>query len=61
MCAIDADIVCSRAPNHYDPQKNLNLDDSNTYTGTDAEQQVKYYRDNFKPLHPNMGTNMYFS
>lgn len=53
--------MCSRAKNHYDPSQNMDLDDSNTATGSDAEAQVQRFRDAFKPLHKNMGSNMYFS
>ncbi|KAI0081731.1 argonaute-like protein [Panus rudis PR-1116 ss-1] len=55
-----ADIVCSRAKNHYDPQQQMNLTD----TGTDdapASQQLEVYKKNFKPLHANMSFVMYFS
>ncbi|KIP10717.1 hypothetical protein PHLGIDRAFT_125407 [Phlebiopsis gigantea 11061_1 CR5-6] len=56
-----ADIVCSRAKNHYDPTQNLDLSDSNSVTGTDAEKQVQTFRDAFIPLHRNLGQTMYFS
>jgi len=57
-----ADIVCSRAKNHYDPARNIgDLSETNSATGTDAEAQLKVFKDNFKQLHPQMGYNMYFS
>ncbi|GJE84216.1 argonaute-like protein [Phanerochaete sordida] len=57
-----ADIVCSRAKNHYDPSMNIgDLSETNSATGTDAEAQLQVFRDNFRPLHSSMGYNMYFS
>lgn len=53
--------MCSRAKNHYDPTQNLDLSDSNSVTGTDAEKQVQTFRDAFIPLHRNLGQTMYFS
>lgn len=59
---IDADIVCSRAKNHYDPQGTLDFSDSATQLdsgqGTTA---LEAYKRGFKPLHQNMTTVMYFS
>lgn len=57
-----ADIVCSRAKNHYDPQGGLNLSDTATHTDTTgADSALEAYKRNFKPLHSNMSTLMYFS
>ncbi|KAI6152116.1 argonaute-like protein [Pisolithus tinctorius] len=57
-----ADIVCSRAKNHYDPQGGINLSDTATHTDTTgAESALEAYKRNFKPLHNNMTTLMYFS
>ncbi|KAI6105779.1 argonaute-like protein [Pisolithus sp. B1] len=57
-----ADIVCSRAKNHYDPQGSVNLSDTATHTDTTgAESALEAYKRNFKPLHSNMTTLMYFS
>ncbi|KAI5983309.1 argonaute-like protein [Pisolithus marmoratus] len=57
-----ADIVCNRAKNHYDPQGGINLSDTATHTNTTgAESTLEAYKRNFKPLHTNMTTLMYFS
>ena len=55
---IDADIVCARAKNHYEPGQNL---DTDSETVTDASAQLKLYQDNFRRLHANMSRLMYFS
>ena len=54
----DADIVCARAKNHYEPGQNL---DTDSETVTDASAQLKLYQDNFRRLHANMSRLMYFS
>ncbi|KAF5344152.1 hypothetical protein D9758_008884 [Tetrapyrgos nigripes] len=57
-----ADIVCSRAKNHYDPQSGLALSDTATHLDSaQAETSLDNYRTNFKPLHGNQKTLMYFS
>ncbi|KAH7887674.1 argonaute-like protein [Phlebopus sp. FC_14] len=57
-----ADIVCSRAKNHYDPSGTVDFSDSATHTDTtQAEGILEAYQRNFKPLHANMSTVMYFS
>ncbi|KIK94706.1 hypothetical protein PAXRUDRAFT_827744 [Paxillus rubicundulus Ve08.2h10] len=57
-----ADIVCSRAKNHYDPQGGVDFSDSATQADTaQAEGTLEAYRRNFKPLHANMASLMYFS
>ena len=56
---VDADIVCSRAKNHYDPNEHLNFE--NTSTGDDPEAQIELFRKKFMPLHQNMRQLMYFS
>lgn len=56
-----ADIVCSRAKHHYDPQQGLEL--SLSETGTNTEEQaasLERYRAAFKQLNPNMKKLMYF-
>lgn len=53
--------MCSRAKNHYDPSAQLDLSDSNTVSGTDAENQVQIFKDKFKPLNARMEKTMYFS
>ncbi|KAI6016514.1 hypothetical protein EDC04DRAFT_3093715 [Pisolithus marmoratus] len=51
-----------RAKNHYDPQGGINLSDMATHTdNTGAESALEAYKHNFKPLHNNMTTLMYFS
>ncbi|KAF7793689.1 hypothetical protein EIP86_004805 [Pleurotus ostreatoroseus] len=55
-----ADIVCSRAKNHYAPDSNLNPDDTDTQTGA-GSSQLERFRTQFKDLHPNMKKVMYFS
>ncbi|KAG6333722.1 hypothetical protein ID866_5365 [Astraeus odoratus] len=57
-----ADIVCSRAKNHYDPQGSVNFSDTATHTDTTgADSALEMYKRNFKPLHANMASLMYFS
>lgn len=53
----DADIVCSRAKNHYNPQGNLHLSE----TGTDASETLEVFKAGFLPLHTNQSRRMYFS
>ncbi len=60
MRTTDADIVCSRAKNHYAPDSNLNPDESDTHTGA-GSSQLERFRTQFKELHPNMKKVMYFS
>ncbi|EIM88070.1 argonaute-like protein [Stereum hirsutum FP-91666 SS1] len=57
-----ADIVCSRAKHHYDPQQGLDFSGGSDSLG-DIDQQnsmVQQYRAAFKPLHANTGKVMYF-
>ncbi|KAI0313364.1 argonaute-like protein [Amylostereum chailletii] len=50
-----ADIVCSRAKHHYDPQWHL------TSTGSETDQEtLAAFRRDFKPLHERQRTRMYF-
>ena len=59
---VDADIVCDRAKNHFDPtQGDLNLEASDTATDVDVGERVQRFTEAFKPLHANMTTKMYFS
>ena len=64
MCMLDADIVCERAWNHYDPALNLN-NTSDAFTATEAsaepEDKLKQYKDHFQRLNEKMHLNMYFS
>ena len=58
----DADIVCSRAKNHFDPQAGLNLSDSATQVDeTQSAASLEVYKKNFKPPHQNAALTMYFS
>lgn len=57
----DADIVCSRAKHHYDPEDGLDLSgESDTATSTDKTAILERFRAAFKPLHANQGRVMYF-
>jgi len=54
-----ADIVCSRAKNHYTPGSDLDLSETATQTShTDA--QLDAFKLGYKPLHPTMANLMYF-
>ena len=64
MRTIDADIVCSRAKNHYSPGANLNPQDEpdqGSVSTAQANAQLKRFKDGFMPLHRNMRQLMYFS
>jgi len=57
-----ADIVCTRAKNHYDPSGTVDFSDSATQMdATQADTAMEAFRRGFKPLHRNMATVMYFS
>jgi len=61
-----ADIVCSRAKNHFDPAdaRNLRFTESGeggTETGTAGSDMLERYKQKFRPLHPKTAQNMYFS
>lgn len=59
---IDADIVCSRAKNHFDPQAGVNLSDSATQLDEQQDTTtLEAYKRGFKPLHQNAALTMYFS
>jgi hypothetical protein len=58
-CAIDADIVCSRAKNHFDPAINLDVsdtatDDSRGSSGRDLEAFEKAYKQVTGPIAQRM-------
>jgi eukaryotic translation initiation factor 2C len=53
MYPVDADIVCSRAKNHYAPNQNLNFTETMTQTSGQAQAALKTFTDQFKPLHRN--------
>ncbi|KAJ7283579.1 argonaute-like protein [Mycena rebaudengoi] len=57
-----ADIVCSRAKNHYDPQGTVDFSDSATNVDSQqADTSLEAFRRGFKPLHQSQSTLMYFS
>ncbi|KAH8105885.1 argonaute-like protein [Cristinia sonorae] len=56
-----ADIVCSRAKHHYDPDAQMDFTETETATGSDALAQLKRFQSNFKPLHATTKKVMYFS
>jgi len=57
----DADIVCSRAKHHYDPQQGLDLSMTDTATNTtEAANTLERLRQAFKPTHERMKRLMYF-
>ncbi|KAI0278886.1 argonaute-like protein [Russula aff. rugulosa BPL654] len=56
-----ADIVCSRAKHHYDPQQGLDLSMSETMTNTtEAVTTLERFRQAFRPTHERMKKLMYF-
>ncbi|EJF61200.1 argonaute-like protein [Dichomitus squalens LYAD-421 SS1] len=57
-----ADIVCSRAKNHYSPDGDFDLTESGTQLDSaDAGRQLEAYKANFRPLHNNSKRLMYFT
>lgn len=62
-CTPDADTVCSRAKNHYDPDS-PGMDLSETATQLElpeAARQLEAFRANFRPLSAKSRRVMYFS
>jgi eukaryotic translation initiation factor 2C len=58
---LDADIVCSRAKHHYDPQQGLDLSASEAATNTtEAVTTLERFRQAFRPTHERMKKLMYF-
>ncbi|KAI0254712.1 argonaute-like protein [Lactifluus subvellereus] len=57
-----ADIVCSRAKHHYDPQQGMDLSNlSETATNTtEAANTLERFRQAFRPTHERMKKLMYF-
>ncbi|KAH9965908.1 argonaute-like protein [Russula dissimulans] len=56
-----ADIVCSRAKHHYDPQQDVDLSMSETATNTtEAATTLERLRQAFRPTHERMKRLMYF-
>ncbi|KAF5388155.1 hypothetical protein D9615_000461 [Tricholomella constricta] len=57
-----ADIVCSRAKNHYDPQGTLDFSDSATQLeDSQVENSLDAFRRGFKALNDKQANLMYFS
>ncbi|KAF9055354.1 argonaute-like protein [Hymenopellis radicata] len=57
-----ADIVCSRAKNHYDPSGSLHFSESASQADTaQANDSIDAFRRGFRPLHSNQSRLMYFS
>lgn len=62
---IDADIVCARAKNHFDPQAGVELSEDNTPSDPERRKEsaktLSYFQKAFKPLAGNAQRRMYFS
>ena len=60
---LDADIVCARAKNHYDPEgTQMDLSESATRLDSqDANRQLEAFKASFKPLNERSRKVMYFS
>ncbi|KAF8162674.1 argonaute-like protein [Crassisporium funariophilum] len=54
-----ADIVCSRAKTHFDPQGSFNLSD--TASNVSGSSNIDSFKQGYKPLHPVQQRLMYFS
>ncbi|KAK0482092.1 argonaute-like protein [Armillaria luteobubalina] len=54
-----ADIVCSRAKNHYDPAGSVNY--SGSGDGSYVDESLEAFKRGFKPLHVKQSRLMYFS
>jgi hypothetical protein len=57
---LDADLVCSRAKNHYDPQGTLDFSDSTSHSQTAAEVLASF-KQGYQDLHPAQARLMYFT
>lgn len=59
---LDADIVCARAKNHFDPNSDVNLSDTYSQIGSkEADLSLESFKKNFKPLAKPTESLMYFS
>jgi len=57
-----ADIVCSRAKNHYDPLGTVDFSDTNTQMdSSQADASLESFKRGFLSLHPTQSRLMYFS
>ncbi|PPQ95876.1 hypothetical protein CVT26_015568 [Gymnopilus dilepis] len=54
-----ADIVCSRAKNHYTPGGDIDLSETATQV-SNADDQLEAMKQAYKPLHTKMSNKMYF-
>jgi len=65
MSHVDADIVCSRARNHFDPLEKwdfLGSDDASSAQGLSSQiDTLDKFQKAFRPLHNNQKVLMYFS
>ena len=61
--SLDADIVCTRAKNHFDPNDMINILGSEEDSIDTSKQQdhLAKYQKGFKALHAKQKTLMYFS
>jgi eukaryotic translation initiation factor 2C len=61
----DADIVCARAKNHFDPSVGVDLSDTDPTQSEAGKKQstrdLAYYQKNFKPLAATAQRRMYFT
>ncbi|KAF9527970.1 argonaute-like protein [Crepidotus variabilis] len=55
-----ADIVCSRAKNHFAPDANLESTEVESMTSEAATNQLARFKAEYKPLHQNISRSMYF-
>ena len=61
-CPLDADIVCARAKNHYDPDSAFDLSETASHAdSTQANASLDAYRSGFRPLNKTQEKRMYFS
>lgn len=61
MTLTDADIVCARAKNHFDPQAEQPINFSDSLEEKGASTSLENYKKNFKALHNTTALSMYFS
>lgn len=57
--SLDADIVCSRAKNHYDPEGTLDFSEEST--SADAQATLNNFKARFQKTHTRQALRMYFS
>lgn len=58
----DADIVCARAKNHFDPSSDVNLSETYSQIGSkDVDITLESFKKNFKQLAKAAESLMYFS